>query len=47
MTILRGNDRNALTQFGDTFPCGAFHEKLVNRALLKPRLKNTWKALNA
>lgn len=48
MAILRGNDGNAVTQFGDTFHCGAFHAKLVNRSLLKSRLENTWKKhLNA
>lgn len=29
MAILRGKDRNAMTQFRDTFTCGTFREKFV------------------
>ena len=30
--ILKGKDRNAVTQFSDTFKCGLFHEKFVERS---------------
>lgn len=29
---MKGNDRNAVTQFSDTFKCGLFHEKSVERS---------------
>lgn len=36
MAVLRGNDRNAVTQFSDTFKCGIFHENFVERS---PKIK--------
>lgn len=31
MAILRGKDRNAMTQFSDTFTRGTFREKFVRQ----------------
>ena len=38
---MKGKDRNAVTQFSDTFKCGLFHEKFVERSPKQGKKKKT------